>query len=634
MIKVLEKQIADKIAAGEVVDRPVSIVKELVENAVDAGASSVVVEIRNGGKSYIRVTDNGCGISEDQVETAFLRHATSKISNVKDLDAIETLGFRGEALASIGAVSRTEILTKTADAKSGTRVLFHGGEVLTHEQVGCPDGTTLIVTDLFYNTPARLKFLKSDSAESSLIIDFVSQMALAYKDIRFRLINNGAILFSTNGDGNRFNTIVRVYKNVNPKNLTAVHYEEEKLKLEGYISSPAESKNSRSSQIFFVNGRVVNSKVIEKGLMEGYRERIFEGRHPVAYLFLETDPHDLDVNVHPNKREVRFDREADIIDFLARGIKRSLSTEDAIVSGTSLFKENSAEYKAESKKEVQVDIKTFLSSLGKNDSEEPEETSQKTLEPAVSKPSAPTHTVTPVQTAVSPVTPISPIAPIAPKAPISPISNPEPEEPHLTIKQASLKPFDFDDLQITGSIFNTYITAVSADTFYLIDQHAAHERIFYEKLVREYEEDEKLHQPIMIPLMLNVSLKAEEDSFNWLTALTKMGYTIEEFGQGTYRVTEIPTFMTLQEAEDFAVDFIEQISESTNLRNTVIIDKLIMKSCKSAVKGGDSLSLEELKALIKDLSRCVNPFSCPHGRPTFVKLTRYEIERLFKRIQN
>lgn len=634
MIKVLEKQIADKIAAGEVVDRPVSIVKELVENAVDARASSVVVEIRNGGKSYIRVTDNGCGISEDQVETAFLRHATSKISNVKDLDAIETLGFRGEALASIGAVSRTEILTKTADAKSGTRVLFHGGEVLTHEQVGCPDGTTLIVTDLFYNTPARLKFLKSDSAESSLIIDFVSQMALAYKDIRFRLINNGAILFSTNGDGNRFNTIVRVYKNVNPKNLTAVHYEEEKLKLEGYISSPAESKNSRSSQIFFVNGRVVNSKVIEKGLMEGYRERIFEGRHPVAYLFLETDPHDLDVNVHPNKREVRFDREADIIDFLARGIKRSLSTEDAIVSGTSLFKEDSAEYKAESKKEVQVDIKTFLSTLGKNDSAEPEETPQKTPEPAVSKPSAPTHTVTPVQATVSPVTPISPIAPIAPTAPISPISKSEPEEPHLTIKQASLKPFDFDDLQITGSIFNTYITAVSADTFYLIDQHAAHERIFYEKLVREYEEDEKLHQPIMIPLMLNVSLKAEEDSFNWLTALTKMGYTIEEFGQGTYRVTEIPTFMTLQEAEDFAVDFIEQISESTNLRNTVIIDKLIMKSCKSAVKGGDSLSLEELKALIKDLSRCVNPFSCPHGRPTFVKLTRYEIERLFKRIQN
>jgi DNA mismatch repair protein MutL len=327
----------------------------------------IVVEMKNGGKSYLRVTDDGCGIPADQVETAFLRHATSKISTVHDLDAIGTLGFRGEALASIGAVSRTEILTKTRDSKTGTRVLFHGGEVLTHEQTGCPDGTTLIVTDLFYNTPARLKFLKSDSAESGMIIDFMSQMALAYKDIKFRLINNGNVLFATNGDGNRFNTIVRVYKNVDPKNLTAVNYEEGKLKLEGYISTPAQSKNSRSSQIFFVNGRVVHSKVMEKGLMEGYRERIFEGRHPVAYLFLETDPADLDVNIHPNKREVRFDKEADIIDFMTRAIRSCLSTEAAMVSGTSLFKENTAELKEEAKKEKQVDIKSFLSTKAKED---------------------------------------------------------------------------------------------------------------------------------------------------------------------------------------------------------------------------------------------------------------------------
>jgi len=214
------------------------------------------------------------------------------------------------------------------------------------------------------------------------------------------------------------------------------------------------------------------------------------------------------------------------------------------------------------------------------------------------------------------------------------VKRPEPEQPKLTVKPAGMKPFDFDELKITGSIFNTYITAVSGDTFYLIDQHAAHERIFYEKLVREYEEEEKMRQPIMIPLMLNVDLKADEDKFSWLTALTKMGYTIDEFGPGTYRISEIPTFMTLEEAEDFAGDFIEQISESTNLRNTVIIEKLIMKSCKAAVKGGDSLSIQELQALINDLSRCVNPFSCPHGRPTFVKLTKYEIEHLFKRIQN
>jgi len=658
MIKVLEKHIADKIAAGEVVDRPVSIVKELVENAVDAGATSIVVEMKNGGKSYIRVTDDGCGIPADQVETAFLRHATSKIQTAKDLDAIGTLGFRGEALASIGAVSRTEILTKTRDSKTGTRVLFHGGEVLTHEQTGCPDGTTLIVTDLFYNTPARLKFLKSDSAESGMIIDFMSQMALAYKDIKFRLINNGNVLFATNGDGNRFNTIVRVFKNVDPKNMTAVQYEEGKLKLEGYISTPAQSKNSRSSQIFFVNGRVVHSKVMEKGLMEGYRERIFEGRHPVAYLFLETDPADLDVNIHPNKREVRFDKEADIIDFMTRAIRSCLNTEAAMVSGTSLFKENTAEYRAEAKKEKQVDIKSFLSSqVGENTFDyKPAPNPQSAAKPAAE----PAKTAAPIRL-IAPITPIVPIKPAAkstvpsgnadsnpvpaesaePTAiPVKPhsqtaiVKRQEPEEPKLTVKPAVMKPFDFDELHITGSIFNTYITAVSGDTFYLIDQHAAHERIFYEKLVREYEEEEKTRQPIMIPLMLNVDLKTDEDKFSWLTALTKMGYTIDEFGQGTYRISEIPTFMTLEEAEDFANDFIEQISESTNLRNTVIIDKLIMKSCKSAVKGGDSLSLAELQALMKDLANCVNPFSCPHGRPTFVKLTKYEIERLFKRIQN
>lgn len=655
MIKVLEKHIADKIAAGEVVDRPVSIVKELVENAVDAGATSIVVEMKNGGKSYIRVTDDGCGIPSDQVETAFLRHATSKIQTVKDLDAIGTLGFRGEALASIGAVSRTEILTKTRDSKTGTRVLFHGGEVLTHEQTGCPDGTTLIVTDLFYNTPARLKFLKSDSAESGMIIDFMSQMALAYKDIKFRLINNGNVLFATNGDGNRFNTIVRVFKNVDPKNMTAVQYEEGKLKLEGYISTPAQSKNSRSSQIFFVNGRVVHSKVMEKGLTEGYRERIFEGRHPVAYLFLETDPADLDVNIHPNKREVRFDKEADIIDFMTRAIRSCLNTEAAMVSGTSLFKENTAEYRAEAKKEKQVDIKSFLSSQVKEDTfnykpdSKPESAAKPADEPA--KPAAPIRPIAPI----TPIVPIKPAAkatvpsgnayskpvpeepaaiPVKPQSQTTIVKRPEPEQPKLTVKPAVMKPFDFDDLHITGSIFNTYITAVSGDTFYLIDQHAAHERIFYEKLVREYEEEEKIRQPIMIPLMLNVDLKTDEDKFSWLTALTKMGYTIYEFGQGTYRISEIPTFMTLEEAEDFANDFIEQISESTNLRNTVIIDKLIMKSCKSAVKGGDSLSVAELQALMKDLANCVNPFSCPHGRPTFVKLTKYEIERLFKRIQN
>ncbi|MCI8609145.1 MAG: DNA mismatch repair endonuclease MutL [Firmicutes bacterium] len=624
MIKVLEKNIADKIAAGEVIERPVSIVKELVENAVDAGATSIVVEIRNGGKSYIRVTDDGCGIHENEVETAFLRHATSKITTVRDLDAIETLGFRGEALASIGAVSRTEILTKCRDTRMGTRVLFHGGEVVTHEPTGCPDGTTLIVTDLFYNTPARLKFLKSDGAESSLIIDFLSQMSLAYQSTRFRLVNNGTVLFHTGGGNNRLHTIAKVYKNVNPKLLTEVAYEAGNMRLEGYISTPAQSKNTRASQIFFVNGRVVKSKVMEKGIAEGYRERLFEGRYPVAYLFLETDPSDLDVNIHPNKREVRFDKEQEVIDFIARGIKAALGTKEAMVSGTSLFKETPKEY---SEKEEQVDIKILLSNVPNLEHIQNEEPEPVTIEPVTSK--------------------LEHIPPSIKKIKLPSFEKEEPQEQkvqevqpalpprqRLAVKPPALKPFDMDGLNITGCIFNTYITAIDEDAFYLIDQHAAHERIFYEKLVREYENEEKARQPILMPLMLEVALTANEERFTWITALRKMGYTLEAFGMNTYRVTEIPTFMTLTEAEDFLHDFVESVADSTDLRNHVVIDKLIMKSCKSAVKGGDRLSMEEMSALLKDLKGCVNPFSCPHGRPTLIRMTRYEIERLFKRIQS
>lgn len=638
MIKVLEKNIADKIAAGEVIERPVSIVKELIENSIDAGASSIIVEIKNGGKSYIRVTDDGCGIAEEEVETAFLRHATSKIETVTDLDAIGTLGFRGEALASIGAVTRTEILTKRREAKTGRRVLLHGGETLANEKTGCPDGTTMIVTDLFYNTPARLKFMKSDSAESGLIIDLVSQVALAYKNIKFRLINNGNILFSTQGDGNRFNTIARIYKNIDPKNLTPISWEEGKLKLEGYISTPAMSRTTRSSQIFFVNGRVVSSKVIERGLEEGYRERLFDGRHPVAFLFLETDPADLDVNIHPNKKEVRFDYEAEIVRFVSRAVQNALGTKEGIVNVGNIFKDKDSTAKEDEKKEKQVDIKTLLSSMPAGGTKVKDSASLP-YNKKVTVPPEPERTVK----AASSVRTLGnkshlPQSILAADDIPEKIETPEPvlpaEEPHLTIEAPRLKPFDFDELTVTGTIFNTYITATDENSFYLIDQHAAHERIFYEKLVGEYEREEKLRQPIMIPLMLNTTAAVDETKYTWFNALEKMGFTLEEFGQNTYRVTEIPTFMDISEAEDYLNFFMDNVGNGTNLRNTVVINKLIMKSCKSAVKAHDVLSMDEIKALIKDLKNCVNPFSCPHGRPTFIRLTQYEIERLFKRIQS
>ena len=606
MIKVLEKNVADKIAAGEVIERPISIVKELVENALDAGADNLVVEIKSGGKTYIRVTDNGCGIPCEEAETAFLRHATSKIETASDLDAIDTLGFRGEALASIAAVTRTELVTKTADSKAGTRLVLHGGNVILKEQTGCPDGTTIVVTDLFYNTPARLKFMKTDSAESGLIIDFISQMALAYKNVKFRLINNGKILFSTLGDGNRLNTILRVYSDVDARNMVPVSLKEDGIEIEGYISTPAFSKTTRGSQIYFVNGRVVGSKVIERGVTAGYKERLFEGRYPVTYLFLRVDPHTIDVNIHPNKREVRFDQEALVTDFISRAIRDALATKDAVVDAGNLFRDMDKKIspskvyervfepfrekeseKVYEKEEEQVDIKQLLSTIENPAPKEP---------------------------------------------PAKPITHEEGTGPSIEIYEPQLKPFDFSELEITGVIFDTYITAVDGSNFYLIDQHAAHERIFYEKLVGEYESTEKARQPLLVPLIINVSLAVSENRFDWLDALARMGFTIDEFGPDTFRVTEIPMFMELSEAEDFVNQFIENITDSTNLSNKVVIDKLIMMSCKAAVKANDVLSMDEIRALIKDLSRCINPFSCPHGRPTFIRLTHYEIEKMFKRV--
>ena len=678
MIKVLDKSVSDKIAAGEVIERPLSIVKELVENAVDSGADSIICEIKNGGKSYIRVTDNGSGIPYDEAELAFLRHATSKIEKAKDLDSIETLGFRGEALASICAVSQTEMITKIRDSKTGVRLVYRGGRVFTKDQTGCPDGTTIVVTDLFYNTPARAKFLKSDSAEASLIIDFISRMALAYKDIKFRLINNDKILFSTLGDGNRFKTILRVYPSVDQKHMVPLEYEEEGMYIEGYISTPAFSKTSRSQQIFFVNGRSVDSKVMERGVTFGYRERLFEGRYPVCFLFLRVDPQSLDVNIHPNKREVRFDEEGKVAEFIGRAISYALSSKEAVVNASDavynrmenmeglpsfvrndssagvLFTNKSTKPKDEGQ---QVDIKSILQKK-ENKPEIPpqwETLRAPDVPPQVEPRKTPDiiRTPEPIKTPEPfKMPPADPVDDFEFKFDESKITAPVDSTKNVSLREASekrlglqeqktpieiysplLKPFDFNDLWVTGCIFDTYITATDDDSFYLIDQHAAQERVFYEKLVGEYEAGEKVRQTIMVPLIINVDYSQLENSNEWIDTLTEMGFTIEEFGGNAFRITEIPMFMEIGEADEFIRVFLANTKIGTGMRNTVVINKLIMMSCKAAIKAHDKLSLNEMKALLKDLANCRNPFSCPHGRPTAIKLTQYDLEKMFKRVQ-
>lgn len=606
MIKILEKHIADKIAAGEVIDRPVSIVKELVENALDAEATSVTVEIRDGGRTYIRVTDNGFGIEEADVETAFRRHATSKISDVRDLDCIGTLGFRGEALASICAVSRTELITKTADSKSGRRVVVEASEVLENTAVGCPEGTTVTVRDLFFNVPARYKFLASDASESRKIIDFVSRIALSYPDVRFSMINGKNRVFTTSGKGNILANIISIYGKDIGEGLIPVSASAGGFTLKAFVSSPDRTLPSRSRQIFCVNGRIIASSVLEHALDKAYAERMFKGRFPIAFLFLSMPPEKLDVNIHPTKKEIRFDDNSEVEDFVADAIAYALKGEQAVPDvsaavasrqeesanpprsaadphpaflGEEPFRyETPARSKQEQGEQERIDIRTVLGSM--RESQNAEVRKQQTPDPV-------------------------------------------PEEVN--------KPFDFEDLTIIGAVFNTYILAQDEDCFYMIDQHAAHERVFYEKLMRQFEAEEKVSQQMLVPLSFSVASEVAESENSWIGQVRAMGYDIEFFGNNTYIVREIPAFMEMSEAEAFLGDLFGAFRDRPDLTDHRTLDKIITKSCKSAVKGGDTLDAAEIEALMTQLSACRNPFSCPHGRPTFIKMTRYELERMFKR---
>lgn len=609
MIRFLDKSTADKIAAGEVVERPLSVVKELVENSIDAGAKKIAVEIKNGGKSYIRVTDDGCGIAADECEKAFMRHATSKIINAEDLNSISTLGFRGEALASIAAISRTELLTKTKESKTGSKLIIEGGQIIENTPVGCPDGTTMVIRDLFFNTPARLKFMRADSAESSSVIEFVTDIALAYPDIRIQMINNDKILFATNGRGNRGQTIATLTSSILADKLIPFIYEEEGITVEGYVSGPGESRSSRKNQVFFVNGRVIDSKVIEKGINRAYSDRLFEGRFPICYLFITVSPERMDVNIHPNKRQVRFYDEDAIINTVRKGIITALDSEEAVPTIKEKAKPyNKIENKNDNPKEVRdaVDINSLLSNYEQTKESNKTIFEQNTVETPKEK------EIVETQEQIK----------IAVQEEIS--------KPIFTVTEP--KRFDFSSLQIHGQFFGTYIQLSDEETIYFIDQHAAHERIFFEKLMNQFQSREKHRQPLLIPITFEVSHADKEREDLWLTVLEDMGFSLDEFGPLSYRVSEIPMFMSMSEAEDFLSDFTDGIGTYEDIRDNKTLDKIATRACKAAVKANDYLSKEEIKQLITDLDKCNNPFSCPHGRPTFIKITKSDLEKRFKRI--
>lgn len=620
IIELLPPNVANKIAAGEVVDRPVSVVKELLENSLDADSDSIIVEIKNGGKALIRVTDNGSGIRKEYMKTAFLRHATSKIKDIQDLDSISTLGFRGEALASIAAVSKVELTSRSRSEDVGFTVTYHGSNLINEEPFGCPYGTTVVVKDLFYNTPARLKFLKRDNTESALVTDLVSKISIAYPNVKIRLINNGKILFSTTGRGDIFNNILSVFDPDSGKNLIKFYSENEGIKLTGFVSPPDENRKNRKGQIFFVNGRVISSKLLEEALEKAYEEKMFEGRYPVAYLFLEMDPETLDVNIHPNKKEVRFGKPDKLKELVTDSVLSAINNVNAIPEmlvsqkNTTVYNYNENDIQQTNKISgiesynadfrVNENLKDDKFVFGdKNDAKNFGLQAELDINKILSEKRFQEDKLEQAQL------------------------NYDGEK-----KDLERKTFKISELRVVGTVFNTYIVCQDAVNMYVIDQHAAHERVFYEKFMEVYNNEEREVQTLLHPFVVNVSFASKIKQEEWFETISNSGFIMEDFGDRAFIVKGIPLFMEYGEGKRFLEDILQSIDEGIDIKNSSKIDKLIMRSCKSAVKAHDVLSDIEIRKLLEDLDACEKPYSCPHGRPTFIKFAEHDLEKMFRRI--
>ncbi len=615
-IKLLDASVANKIAAGEVVERPSSIVKELVENSIDAGATNVTIEIKGGGIDLIRITDNGCGMAEEDVKNAFLRHATSKISVAEDLNDILTLGFRGEALASIAAVSKVSLSTRTKNAEEGTEIELTGGVIDRFFPCGCAEGTSISVADLFFNTPARRKFLKKPSQEASYIQETINRLALSNPQISLRFISDGKTVLRTPGDNNLLSAIRAIFGQEVSKNMIEINDTRNNITLKGYIGNREIQRNNRSRQILFINGRSVKNELVSSAIQQGYAGRLNIGKFPFFVLEMKIKGNLVDVNVHPTKQEVRFADGLPIYDTVCSMINNALLKNQEIPT---LFKQE------EKKEEVKIfEVETV------NPRKSPE----------------PTFSETPLNTAPitnffdfierdtieindKPFTPISNMVKEIEKETPAPIQ--ETFVPEKESVQTELEIEEEINYKLCGVIFDTYIIVESGEDAYIIDQHAAHERLLFERLYASMENGAS-SQLLLLPQIVKLSPQESALIEELMPKIEEMGFEIDDMGFGSLAVKAVPTVLTDLNAEKFLTSLSEE--NVKNLKtNELKRAKLMQMACKSAIKGGDKLTdcdIRKLLALIKEEGI---PLSCPHGRPILIRLTKHELEVRFKRIQ-
>lgn len=611
-INILDSNTINKIAAGEVVERPSSVVKELVENAIDAGANAITVEIKDGGMTLIRVTDNGCGIHKEEVKVAFLRHSTSKIKTAADLLGISSLGFRGEALSSISAVSQVELITKCPESLSGVRYSIDGGSEKELEDVGAPDGTTFLVRNLFYNTPARRKFLKTPATEAGYVSSVMEHLCMSHPDISFRFINNNQPKLQTVGNGNLKDVIYAVYGREISANLIEIHEKFDTFSMDGFIGKPAVCRGNRNYENYYINGRYIRNSIVSKAIEEGFAPFIMQHKYPFTAFHITIEPELLDVNVHPSKMELRFANSPYIYDCVRNAVMEALSQKELIVDATlddkvippalTLPADNTNADSANAAVTELSESVSFTKAVTSDTDDKP----ARMPEPFETKRAAEYDTS---------------------------VLKPDYTQLKLFERPELLKEQNKKSIKIIGQVFDTYWIIEFENNMYIIDQHAAHEKVLFERFMKRYNEHTIHTQYISPPEIIKVSLQEDNILKEHMSEFNKFGYEIESFGGDEYVISGIPADFAGASPKDLLLEILDDMSGAgVKITPDSIKDRIATMSCKAAVKGNNKLSYAEARELIDELMELDNPYNCPHGRPTLITMSKYELEKKFKRI--